>query len=87
MGFDHNRVRRIFDKLGSDDKKVILFVLIRKMYGTIFISISFCMHFQIVEHLIPLCELLDLGFDETKISDALIRFGNDKDKALDYLIS
>lgn len=44
-------------------------------------------HFQIVEHLIPLCELLDLGFDETKISDALIRFGNDKDKALDYLIS
>lgn len=45
------------------------------------------MHFQIVEHLIPLCELLDLGFDETKISDALIRFGNDKDKALDYLIS
>lgn len=22
MGFDHNRVRRIFDKLGSDDKKV-----------------------------------------------------------------
>lgn len=43
--------------------------------------------FQIVEHLIPLCELLDLGFDETKISDALIRFDNNKDKALDYLIS
>ncbi|XP_037037000.1 uncharacterized protein LOC119074816 [Bradysia coprophila] len=62
MGFDHNRVRRIFDKLGSDDKKI-------------------------VEHLIPLCELLELGFDETKISDALIRFENDKDKALDYLIS
>lgn len=62
MGFDHDRVRRIFDKLGSDDKKI-------------------------VEHLIPLCELLELGFDETKISDALIRFENDKDKALDYLIS
>ncbi|KAJ6636157.1 Ubiquitin-associated protein 1 [Pseudolycoriella hygida] len=62
MGFDHNRVLRIFDKLGCDDKKI-------------------------VEHLIPLCELLDLGFEETKISDALIRFDNDKDKALDYLIS
>lgn len=49
--------------------------------------IYFCINFQIVEHLIPLCELLDLGFDETKISDALIRFDNDKDKALDYLIS
>lgn len=43
--------------------------------------------FQIIEHLIMLGELLDLGFDEQKISDALLKFDNNKDKALDYLIS
>ena len=43
--------------------------------------------FQIVEHLIPLSELLDLGFDEIKISDALVKFNNNKEKALDFLIS
>lgn len=42
---------------------------------------------KIVEHLIPLSELLDLGFEEEKISEALIKFGNNKHKALDYLIS
>lgn len=42
---------------------------------------------QIVEHLIPLSELLDLGFEEFKITEALIKFNNNKDKALDFLIS
>ncbi|XP_055637780.1 uncharacterized protein LOC129776261 [Toxorhynchites rutilus septentrionalis] len=42
---------------------------------------------KVVEHLIPLTELIDLGFDEEKISDALIKFDNNKHKALDYLIS
>ncbi|BFF88855.1 putative cyclin-dependent serine/threonine-protein kinase [Drosophila madeirensis] len=42
---------------------------------------------KIIEHLIPLGELMDLGFDETKISAALIKFDNNKDKALDYLIN
>ncbi|XP_065086911.1 uncharacterized protein DDB_G0283357-like [Ochlerotatus camptorhynchus] len=42
---------------------------------------------KIVEHLIPLSELLDLGFEEEKISDALVKFDNNKHKALDYLIS
>lgn len=40
-----------------------------------------------MEHLIPLSELLDLGFEEEKISDALVKFDNNKHKALDYLIS
>uniref|UniRef100_U5EE82 Putative histone methyltransferase complex subunit ash2 n=1 Tax=Corethrella appendiculata TaxID=1370023 RepID=U5EE82_9DIPT len=62
MGFPLERVVRIVNKFGKDDKKII-------------------------EHLIPLSELLDLGFDECKISDALIKYENDKDKALDYLIS
>ncbi|XP_030374589.1 ubiquitin-associated protein 1 [Scaptodrosophila lebanonensis] len=42
---------------------------------------------KIIEHLIPLSELVDLGFDETKISAALLKFNNNKDKALDYLIN
>lgn len=43
--------------------------------------------FQIIEHLISLGELLDLGFDEDKISDALLKFDNNKEKALESLIS
>lgn len=42
---------------------------------------------QIIDHLIRLGELLDLGFEEQKISDALVKFDNNKEKALDFLIS
>lgn len=42
---------------------------------------------KIVEHLIPLSELMPLGFEEERISEALIKFDNNKDRALDYLIS
>ncbi|CAD6992144.1 uncharacterized protein LOC101448830 [Ceratitis capitata] len=42
---------------------------------------------KIIEHLISLSELMDLGFDEMKISDALIQYDNNKEKALEYLIS
>lgn len=42
---------------------------------------------QIIDHLIRLGELLDLGFEEQKISDALLKFDNNKEKALDFLIS
>lgn len=42
---------------------------------------------KIVEHLIVLSELLQMGFAEEKISEALLKFDNNKDQALDYLIS
>lgn len=42
---------------------------------------------KIVEHLIVLSELLQMGFAEEKISEALIKFDNNKDQALDFLIS
>ncbi|XP_013104166.1 uncharacterized protein LOC106084788 isoform X2 [Stomoxys calcitrans] len=42
---------------------------------------------KIIEHLIPLSELADLGFDENKISEALLRHENNKNRALDDLIS
>ncbi|XP_033167467.1 probable basic-leucine zipper transcription factor R [Drosophila mauritiana] len=62
MGFPLERVAKVVNLCGIDDKKII-------------------------EHLIPLGELLDLGFDESKISAALLKFNNNKDKALDYLIN
>lgn len=42
---------------------------------------------KVVEHLIPLSELLQMGFEEEQVSEALVKFNNDKDRALDYLIS
>lgn len=42
---------------------------------------------KIVEHLIPLSELASMGFGERQASEALVKFDNDKDSALDYLIS
>ncbi|XP_043067827.1 ubiquitin-associated protein 1 [Drosophila bipectinata] len=62
MGFPLERVAKVVNLCGIDDKKII-------------------------EHLIPLGELMDLGFDESKISAALLKFDNNKDKALDYLIN
>ncbi|XP_060526544.1 uncharacterized protein LOC132702118 [Cylas formicarius] len=42
---------------------------------------------KIVEHLLALSELLDLGFSERDASKALLLNGNNRDKALDELIS
>lgn len=43
--------------------------------------------FQIIEHLIPLNELLDLGFGISPTSEALLKFNNNRERALDFLIS
>lgn len=42
---------------------------------------------KIVEHLIVMSELLDLGFSEEEVSRALLQCNNDRDKALDILIA
>ncbi|CAH1118856.1 unnamed protein product [Phaedon cochleariae] len=42
---------------------------------------------KIVEHLLALTDLLDLGFSENDVSSVLIQCDNDRDKALDKLIS
>lgn len=84
MGFAADRVARIAEKLGADDNKKVNADLLHFIY---IFNEYFFDDAQIVEHLIPLNELLDLGFDESQISDALIMFNNNKDKALDHLIS
>ncbi|RZC41913.1 uncharacterized protein BDFB_007825, partial [Asbolus verrucosus] len=42
---------------------------------------------KVVEHLLAMSELLDLGFPESSVSTALLQCDNDRDKALDILIS
>ncbi|XP_044758019.1 uncharacterized protein LOC123316109 [Coccinella septempunctata] len=42
---------------------------------------------KVVDHLLAMSELLDLGFAEDKVCDALLQCDNDRDKALDKLIS
>lgn len=42
---------------------------------------------KVVDHLLALSDLLDLGFTEKDISSALVECDNDKEKALDKLIS
>ncbi|XP_030756887.1 ubiquitin-associated protein 1 [Sitophilus oryzae] len=42
---------------------------------------------KIVDHLLALSDLLDLGFSESSASEALVKNNNDRDKALDLLIS
>lgn len=42
---------------------------------------------KIVEHLLAMRELLDLGFSEERVASALARTENDRDKALDLLIT
>ncbi|CAH0553709.1 unnamed protein product [Brassicogethes aeneus] len=42
---------------------------------------------KVVDHLLALTDLLDLGFAESAVSSALIQCNNDKDKALDILIA
>ncbi|XP_066246583.1 ubiquitin-associated protein 1 [Euwallacea similis] len=42
---------------------------------------------KVLDHLLALAQLLDLGFSENLASEALLRNDNDRDKALDLLIS
>lgn len=90
MGFPLEQVARTTEKFGKDDKKVWAIPLIwlsvmPRKWLICFSSISHSL--QIIDHLIRLGELLDLGFEEQKISDALMKFDNNKEKALDFLIS
>lgn len=53
------------------------------------ISTKIVIHFflQIIEHLLAMSDLLDLGFHEKDVSMALLECDNDRDKALDKLIT
>lgn len=60
-----------------------------KNYHMFAISTKIVIHFflQIIEHLLAMSDLLDLGFHEKDVSVALLECDNDRDKALDKLIT
>ncbi|KAK7789779.1 hypothetical protein R5R35_012333 [Gryllus longicercus] len=96
MGFALPRVARACQLFGEDDKKVIEFLLQiqaleeKKWPGDLAEKALVTNKHNIAEavrFLEALTQLLDLGFPEDKVSEALVMFHNDRDKALDHLIS
>ncbi|PSN29345.1 hypothetical protein C0J52_27117 [Blattella germanica] len=96
MGFALPRVARACQLLGEDDKKIVEFLLQvqsleEKNYPGDRVEKALIVNRYNVDHAIKyldaLAQLLDLGFPEDHVSDALVMFNNDRDKALDKLIS
>lgn len=79
-----------FDRLSTDQKEICRNVSI--MGFPLDRVARVCLVFgndqkKIVDHLLALSDLLDLGFPEKQASEALTKSDNDRDKALDVLIS
>ncbi|KAJ9586457.1 hypothetical protein L9F63_019895 [Diploptera punctata] len=96
MGFALPRVARACQLLGEDDKKIVEYLLQvqsleEKSYPGDRVEKALIVNRYNSEHAIKyldaLTQLLDLGFPEDQVSDALVMFNNDRDKALDKLIS
>lgn len=96
MGFSLPRVARGCQLLGEDDKKIVEFLLQvqgleEKNYPGDRVEKALILNRynvkQAVKYLDAMAQLLDLGFPEDLVSEALVKFDNDRDKALDQLIS
>lgn len=96
MGFSLPRVARACQLLGEDDKKVVEFLLQiqyleDKSYPGDQVEKALIVNRYNVSHAVKYLEamvqLLDLGFPEDLVSDALVKSDNDRDRALDHLIS
>lgn len=96
MGFSLPRVARACQLLGEDDKKVVEFLLQiqcleEKNYPGDQAERALIVNRYNVSHAVKYLEamvqLLDLGFPEDLVSDALVTSDNDRDRALDQLIS
>lgn len=96
MGFALPRVARACQLFGEDDKKIVEYLLQvqsleEKNYPGDRVEKALLLNRFNNEHTIKylnaLTQLLDLGFPEDHVSEALVMFNNDRDKALDKLIS
>lgn len=85
MGFPVDVVATVIEQLGNDDKKVMEKEFTR--VSVVLINPIFCSSLQIIEHLIPLSQLLEFGFEISPSSEALLKFNNNRERALDFLIS
>ncbi|CAM1330526.1 Uncharacterised protein g10311 [Pycnogonum litorale] len=96
MGFPPARVSRIVKKLGADDKKVIDSLCeIQKFVEQGYVDLDIedgleafgSSDEKLLEFLKALNQLKDLGFDKDSVKKALIANDNDRDKAVDQLVS
>eukprot|EP00118_Oscarella_pearsei_P026323 m.309764 g.309764 ORF g.309764 m.309764 type:complete len:436 (+) comp47661_c0_seq1:137-1444(+) len=98
MGFPQDRVARVVQKVGPDDREVFdVLVSISKIedlplrYPANSAEVALFNNKLNVEKSLEVLklvfELKELGFSEEKIHDALKQNDNDKDKAIDFLIS
>lgn len=96
MGFPRGRVARACKKLGTNDKKIVEFLLSlqslldagyqegRAEHALSLLNndVKAAINFLQVES-----QLLDLGFPVDRVSEALVKFNCDRDQALEFLIS
>lgn len=96
MGFPLPRAARAVQLFGDDETRVLEFLLQvqtleEKNYpadrAEKALIVNKYNESETVLYLDTMQQLLDLGFHEEKITQALARFGNDRDKVLDSLIS
>ncbi|XP_045135742.1 stress response protein NST1-like [Portunus trituberculatus] len=96
MGFPRPRVARAVQKLGTDHKKLIEVLLeLQSLQGNGedgYKAERAFYHYmgdiqKTKDHLAAAKQLLDLGFEEEQIVDALLKHDNDRDKALEELIA
>ncbi|KAG7154571.1 capping protein inhibiting regulator of actin dynamics-like [Homarus americanus] len=96
MGFPRPRVARAVQKLGTDHKKLIEVLLVLQSlqengedgYKAERAFYHYLGDVQKTrDHLAAAKQLLDLGFEEERIVDALLKHNNDRDKALEELIA
>lgn len=97
MGFAEQRVARAVHRLGDNETKVLEFLLQiqrleeetgctaerveQALIANRYDSVESARYLEILQ------QLLDLGFVETKVTEALARHSNDRDKAIESLIS
>lgn len=96
MGFPRPRVARAVQKLGTDHKKLIeVLLVLQSLQGNGedgYKAERAFYHYmgdvqKTKDHLAAAKQLLDLGFEEEQIVDALLKHDNDRDKALEELIA
>ncbi|XP_066966444.1 uncharacterized protein [Macrobrachium rosenbergii] len=96
MGFPRPRVARAVQKLGTDHKKLIeVLLVLQSLQDTgedeYKAELAFYYYMGDIQktrdHLSAAKQLLALGFEESRIIDALLKHNNDRDKALEELIA
>ncbi|XP_049836600.1 ubiquitin-associated protein 1-like isoform X2 [Schistocerca gregaria] len=96
MGFPLPRTARACQLVGSDDKKMVEFLLLVQALeergypgdrAERALTVNECDLKEAERCLEATTQLLDLGFPEDRVAEALAKCNNDRDQALEHLIS